>query len=568
MDTDPRGFQRQTIDAKIKSLEESIRKLRSHRNTLAPISSLPIELIRCIFSYLRVPGRPPPFARGEKQDPLAWLRVAHVCHQWREIALNHPLFWSYVNFSDLKLAGATEILARAKNVPLYLEASIPYVRWSNSHLATFEEEIQRRVSRIRHLGISATHLHLSRTLEGLVSPAPILEYLSLTCEKHWPRTSSLPVTLFSGITPRLSRLALRNCDISWESPLLKRLTYLEICTPTRSARPGLADWLDSLEEMSRLKTLILHYASPIAPFGSSPPFEVERTITLPFLTHLGISASPWDCALALAHLCLPSLAHLSVTTRSRNDSELQRILPYVTLHAHGPQDTQTPQSMLIHTKDTYFDILAWTEPDINFDVRDSSAFLDAMLSARVILSITIWKSTSSVDTHTRMFDAAMAALPLDNLVTLISPNCTLSELQVWRRHEPQWRLLQHVHLGLFPAGFFKMILLEGSGEYTRPLLPSLLLPSLTTLALVDSIVTESWIRRICDILIRRVELGVPLEVVDLRTCDVTDHAAIEQLTKLGVDVWAPTEGSSGKPDFDTCYSEARGVLNPDKIDPN
>jgi hypothetical protein len=47
------------IDAEIKSLEESVRAsvrtLRRRRNALAPISSLPIELIADIFSLLRLP---------------------------------------------------------------------------------------------------------------------------------------------------------------------------------------------------------------------------------------------------------------------------------------------------------------------------------------------------------------------------------------------------------------------------------------------------------------------------------------------------------------------------------
>ena len=86
MDPDPLEYQRQAIDSKIISLEdlESIRVLRSHRNTLAPISSLPVELIDGIFSYLRIPGTSSSFARGykqEKKDPLEWLRVAHVCHR-------------------------------------------------------------------------------------------------------------------------------------------------------------------------------------------------------------------------------------------------------------------------------------------------------------------------------------------------------------------------------------------------------------------------------------------------------------------------------------------------------
>lgn len=59
---------------------------------------------------------------GKKVDCLEWLRMAHICRQWREIALNQPLFWSYFDFTTVSPAGAAEILARAKSVPLHLEA--------------------------------------------------------------------------------------------------------------------------------------------------------------------------------------------------------------------------------------------------------------------------------------------------------------------------------------------------------------------------------------------------------------------------------------------------------------
>jgi hypothetical protein len=48
-----REYQRQAIDAEIKSLEGSLRALKYRRNALAPISSLPIEVIADIFSILR-----------------------------------------------------------------------------------------------------------------------------------------------------------------------------------------------------------------------------------------------------------------------------------------------------------------------------------------------------------------------------------------------------------------------------------------------------------------------------------------------------------------------------------
>ena len=284
---DSREHQQQAIDIEIKLLENSILQLRYRRNALAPISFLPIEVIESIFSYSQrvhnstlstfTPGE-----SREKRDP-AWLRVAHVCHQWREIALNQALFWSHVVFANVSWAGAAEILSRAKNVPLYLEARVPHYRWNDIQFATFQEEFQRRISRIRRLEISAIQPHLDNILQVLVTPASILERLSLARARYCPGPSSLPDTLFNGITPRLSRLELRDCDISWKSPVLRSLTHLEISSPSRSARPELVTWLDTLEEMSQLKALIVHSASPIAPLGSSHPFNVKRITKLPFL---------------------------------------------------------------------------------------------------------------------------------------------------------------------------------------------------------------------------------------------------------------------------------------------
>jgi hypothetical protein len=356
-------------------------------------------------------------------------------------------------------------------------------------LAAFKEELQQHVSQIRYLDISAMQTHLYKTLQALVSPAPILEHLSLSFEVYMAMSSPFPDALFNGTMPRLSHLKLRCCDISWKSPLFKCLTYLDIRSPSYDARPGLSTWLDSLEEMSQLKTLILHSASPVSPSNASPPFEVERTTTLPFLTRLDISAPPRDCAIALAHLNLPALARLSVTTRVRSGWQLHRILPYVALQAHGSQDAQPLQSMLIYTGDLRVDMLMWTVPGIDFDVRDSSAFLDAILSARVLLSV-VTRARPKSKTHMRMFDEAMAALPLDNLVTLTAPDCTFLN---WRLHIQRWRLLQCVRLGLPAANAFRKILQQDNRKYKR-----LLLPSLTKLILVDTELTGPWILDLCN----------------------------------------------------------------------
>ena len=240
-----REYQFHAIDVQINSLEDSIRVLRLQRNALAPISSLPPEIIAAIFSFL--PHMLSAISPSKKPDPLAWLRVSHVCHQWREIALNQPLLWNHVDFTNISLAGAVKILTWAKMAPLYLEARCLGDHWDNAQFSAFQEELQFRVFRIRHLLISANPQRLRKTLEGLVSPAPTLKCLSLSSEGKWPRVA-ITETLFGGTTPRLSSLELSKCDISWKSSLLKGLRCLEIRSP--STRPSLTVWLGALNEMA------------------------------------------------------------------------------------------------------------------------------------------------------------------------------------------------------------------------------------------------------------------------------------------------------------------------------
>ncbi|KAN0132878.1 hypothetical protein V8E53_009243, partial [Lactarius tabidus] len=420
------------IDAEIISLEESIRALRARRNTLSPISSLPPEIFAAIFSLLC-----PPSPDRNPDRHIARLRVSHVCHHWREIALNHSSLWSYVDFTDLSLAGATEILVRAKSVPLYLEAWVPDRSWDDVRYTTFRKEVQTRISSVYHLSISGGIFYLHPTLAEFVSPAPTLESLSLFSRGGYrTRTTGdhivVPATLFNGSARRLSHLKLRNCEISWKSPLLRGLRSLEFLSPPTKARPKLTAWLDAVNEMPQLKTLALHSFSPIAPRF---PFDVKRAATLPSLTHLEIFSSPGDCALVLAHLDLPALTTLCVTVNSRrpNSDNMKVLLPYVAQHAHGPQDTQPLQSVLIVSEGNRADLLAWPVPNINVRVHDPSTFPAETPPTRVALS---WTSREwiSATVCLEVIDAAMAALPLDGLITLITLDFqTPPEMRFWLR---------------------------------------------------------------------------------------------------------------------------------------
>jgi hypothetical protein len=536
------------IDAEIISLERSIRALRLRRNALSPISSLPPEVFAAIFSLLC------PLSPDRNPDRhLARLRVSHVCHHWREIALNHPLLWSYVDFTDLGLAGATEILDRAKSAPLYLEARVPDRSWDDVRYTTFRKEVQTRIPYVYHLSIGAGIFYLHPTLEEFVSPAPTLESLSLFSRGGYrTRTTgdhiAVPATLFNGSAPRLSRLKLRNCEISWQSPLLKGLRYLEFLSPPAKARPKLTAWLDALGEMPQLKTLALHSFSLIAP---PFPFGVERAATLPSLTHLEIFSSPRACALVLAHLDLPALTTLCVTAHSRypNNDNMQVLLPYVAQHAHGPQDTQPLQSVLLLSDGNRADILAWHVPDINTRVQDPSTFLTETPPTRVALSFTS-REWFSADIRLKVIDAAMAALPLDRLTTLIVQDFTTPpEKQFWFRHLPQWPLLRHVQLVPTVERGFKEMLLDDNGGRESPLLPSL-----AELVLVG-VPSEDW----TSALMKRVEQGVPLELLDPRMCAPRGSVARQLPSEIGVNILGPENTlEAGEQMISTWRTVARG----------
>ena len=536
-----RECQRQAIDTEIKSLKESIIALRYRRNTLAPALSLPPEVIAAIFSLLRVP-----VASSESYlklgESLGWLGLSHVCHHWRQIALNQPLFWSHLNFNSFSWAGAAEILARAKTVPLYLEARIYPVRWDSARVSALQKELQARASYTRHLKILGEYLHLNKIVEGYVSPAPTLEYFSLFCEQYPCRAGSarvsVPDTLFDGTAPRLSRLELQHCALSWKSPLLKGLTYLDIRTPSANARPSLSVWLDALGEMAQLKTLTLHCASPHVPRGGSLPLDVERTVTLPSLTSLDISASARDCGLALAHLILPALTRLCLKARSfrRDGGDVLEVLPHFSRHAHGLQHTQPLQSVVDRSNSTCVDMRAWTVPGIDVKLADPTVFFDAMFCIPADFYSDYDPDVWSPETTTEIFNAAMAALPLDSLVTLTSlSRSSLFDEQSWLCYAPRWPLVQHLHLGRSAGSAFREMLMEDNRGRESPLLPSL-----TKIVLFDTTLTARGTLRLCDGLMKRVEQGVPLETLDLRNC-FTTRRAVELLREIVVKVLNPVE---------------------------
>ena len=518
----PRDHLQLAIFDEIEPLEASILALKFRHNELSPISRLPFEVLAATFSFLSL------FAWNEGSGHMAWINVTHVCRRWRETALNHPRLWSHINFTNLTSAGMVEILSRAKMAPLHLEAVSP--EWNAVHSEDFERHLEAHISHTRHLKYEH---HLSRVVRRLVSPAPTLESLSLS-HKSILSYIVIPENLFNCTAPSLTSLKLDNCDISWKSPLLKGLQILEIVDLTANARPELNDWLDALNEMPQLKRLFLRFATPIAPLASPLISEPSRTITLPSLTHFKTRASAKDCALALAHLVLPSLTllHVDVESHEREGEDALLVIPYVVRNVYVLQGIEPIRSILIASEGRYTQVLTSTTPGTDVEVCGPDTRPYMLRSACLQFGAIGYKWKPGVDIA--ILDAVLTLLPMNSVSTLTAQNRTRLSKEFWLKHASRLPLLEQVRLVPTAVGAFKEMLAEDiplDSDGPR-------LPMLTKLILLNVRLNVTKMFHLRDMLIERVEQGVPLECLDLRTC-FPANPAIQWLAEIVVDVQEP-----------------------------
>jgi hypothetical protein len=285
-----------------------------------------------------------------------------------------------------------------------------------------------------------------------------------------------------------------------------------------------------MEQMLQLETLIVNHATPKAPAGSTPLPEPTRVVTHPSLTQLNLAASASDCTFALAHLILPALVRVrvDVTSEHANADDVRALIPYFSRNAHGPQDAEPLQSILISGEPSLTEIVLWTVAGADMEVQNPVSLISATLSARAIFTASghMW-----FETDVEILDVTLAALPLGSLKTLTAQNSSRIPERLWLSHTPRWSMLEHVRLVGTVTKSLTTVLTKGA----PPEGP--LLPSLTKLSLFNTLHLEDA-SPMLDMLTGRVEQGVPLEALDLRACEVPDRA-IKLFGEVVVDVQGP-----------------------------
>ncbi|KAJ8595254.1 hypothetical protein M405DRAFT_807554 [Rhizopogon salebrosus TDB-379] len=292
------------IDNELVALADRMRALRTHRNVLSPISSIPPEILGAVFVHLarQVQSRYSPDA----PEALSWLSVGHVCRHWRDVALANPHLWATPFLNSTK--GTEEMLLRSKMAPLILRSGRRY------RIECVQKAFEH-VERLQEVTLDCSN-HLTPHIVGLLGKlsscsTPNLKSLSLDGGLGRRPRIAIPTSFAA---PSLRRLQLNHCDLSWASPVLTGLTVLDIKTMSAECLPTLDGLISVLRRMPTLQTLCLESALPTLPLGtkSLPQAPRAANVRLPHLEQLRLVGKMLEVVNVLARVELPSSPRLEV----------------------------------------------------------------------------------------------------------------------------------------------------------------------------------------------------------------------------------------------------------------
>lgn len=254
---------RSQVDQRIAELENEIRALKSHRNTVADTCILPAEVLSNIFIALK--------EVIVHERKMSWVRVSHVCRHWRAVALDCPVLWSTILSVNPELMEL--MLHRSKSSPLTIKISACTTRTNDVLSKTLSQTSRLRDVEL-HLGEWDTSLEASKILSNFDKAAPILEKLvlegtkaghSLIMSDQQHAIWSIPNDFLQEGAPSLEHLDITRSAFHWDVlPISSTLTYLRLENVAPENRPIQKSFYKSMAKMSQLETLELAACLPLS----------------------------------------------------------------------------------------------------------------------------------------------------------------------------------------------------------------------------------------------------------------------------------------------------------------
>ncbi len=334
----------EAIDKEIAVHEAALRKLRTRRNTLAPISKIPAELLAEIFILAKPLDTPYPEDLEKHYRDIdeirGWLNVACVCQNWRNVALNAARMWNRLDLCSIKdLEWAAKVLARSQHAPLHVKCSDSERDW------TVLSAILAHMDRIEHLEIDSVATDDSIVLSRIMAMIGLNDALdslqSLRLRKLaglYNATHSVHDGIhrfFSAIQmPYLQTLDVEGFTLPPTTPVLPQLRQLTY-EPPPQANSSLAAMLSILRSMPSLERLEIGSAL------QTPDAAIEEgsNVELPKLTHIVYNTTHFKGSSLFRHIHYPSSARVKFTSQLSYD------------HVHGTLCIDDLKAIMLHMGD-------------------------------------------------------------------------------------------------------------------------------------------------------------------------------------------------------------------------
>ncbi|KAH6905585.1 hypothetical protein BKA70DRAFT_1191727 [Coprinopsis sp. MPI-PUGE-AT-0042] len=452
-------LERQNVDAEIAVLEERIRVLRTKRNTLAPISALPNELLRKVL--MECCGKWPRI----DEDRTEWLVVTHVCHLWRTSALEYPQLWSSID-PDMGLNWMKTFLSRSKDAPLSLRVS---QEWEEDFL---DEELDvlsgilRKHQRLETVLIELRGDRLHGLLKGLTEQMPNLIRLSL--HNHSSDGLDLPSPLLANLAPRLRILSLDNFEPPWGSPIMEGLASLYLLNTDDYCEippPSPETFFQTLGQMPSLQRLTIENILP-EPNSYNPRITA---LSFPSLESIKLQGTCEQCSLVIRHIRIPHSAIITLGIFDVDETNLKELFEVLGPSWPGGPLSKTGSAPGLPHCDK-----------ISFSGDSLGLSLSIGPSTGLMLTVIGQQWTPSL--HTILLDS----IPLQSLKSLSIIQSSLKSA-ILKMTLPQLPSVTKLVIFGSPVSIFKVLLedlatqeLGGASEQSSP---TIYLPQLSTLCI-------------------------------------------------------------------------------------
>ncbi|TCD68967.1 hypothetical protein EIP91_009357 [Steccherinum ochraceum] len=272
-----------SLDARIAQHYQVFISLKIKRNSLAPINRFPPEILAEVFRYCKDP-LDSNIRLSKRPLSFRWIGITHVCHYWREVALDTSDLWSTIDLNNMADELREEFLARSKSAHLSIRANkTDTERGADVVLAALP-----LFGRARSIDLELTHvLHRALSASPDLPPSfPHLKRLVLLDRSIDPNPDD-PVPDFLGQcpAPSLEVLSVSGISVPWRSI---PTTLTELTVDETSNMPSASEFAGILGRLRHLQHLSLTDAlASITPLPKAP--KITSRVVLRQLQTLSIT---------------------------------------------------------------------------------------------------------------------------------------------------------------------------------------------------------------------------------------------------------------------------------------